>query len=191
MVLNNQPGHFIRECLLRIGPGGSQMTIQSSAGENFSQASRGRGHERGSGVSTSALTESIGQTSSQARVYAITRQEAPIAPDVVMGIYTILGHDAFILIDPGSTYSFISYEFASKVNGTIESLEHDICISMLAGGVVVMNKVVRSCLIVVDDMNLHANFVVIKLEEFNMILRIDWLSHYHDIVNCYTKEVVI
>ena len=33
--------------------------------------------------------------------------------------------------------------------------------------------------------------VVIKLEKFNVILGIDWLSKYHVIVNYYTKEVVI
>ena len=58
-------------------------------------------------------------------------------------------------------------------------------------GVVVVNRVVRSCPIVVDDMILHADLVVIKLEEFNVILGMDWLSHCHTIVNYYIKEVVI
>ena len=138
-------------------------------------------------MSALTLTESIGQTPSQARVYAITRQEAFIAPDVVICTYTILGHDAFILIDPGSTCSFISYEFALKVHSTIELLENDIYVSMPDGGVVIMNKVDRSCPIVVDDMILHADLVVIKLEEFNVILGTNWLSKHHAIMNCYTK----
>ena len=136
----------MRECPLRTGIRGSQMTIQSSAGKNLPQASRGRGHRRGSGVSTSALTDFIGQTPSQTRVYAITRQEAPITPDVVTGTYTILGHYAFVLIDPGSTCSFISYEFALKVHSTNESLEHNICVYILTWGVVVVNRVVRPSL---------------------------------------------
>ena len=107
------------------------------------------------------------------------------------GLYTILGHDAFVLIDPRSTCSFISYKFTSKVHGVIELLEHNIYVSMPAGGVIVMNKVVRSCPIVVDDKTLHTYLVVIKLKEFNMILGMDWLSHYHAIVDCYTKELVI
>ena len=92
---------------------------------------------------------------------------------MVTGIFTIFGHDAFILIDLGSTCSFISYEFALKVHSTMESLEHDIYIFMSAGGVVVINRVVRLCLIVVEDMILHMDLVVIKLEEFNVILGMD------------------
>ena len=40
-------------------------------------------------------------------------------------------------------------------------------------------------------MTLHVELVVIKLEEFNMILGMDWLSRYYAIVNYYTMEVVI
>ena len=78
--------------------------------------------------------------------------------------YTIFTHNVFVLIDPGFIYSFISDEFILKVHSTIESLEHDMCVFMPAGGVVVMNRVVRSCLIVVDDMILHVDLVVIKLD---------------------------
>ena len=62
----------------------------------------------------------------------------------MMGTYTILGLDAFVLIDPGSICSFLSDEFALRVHSTIESLEHDIVVSISVGGVVVLNRVVRS-----------------------------------------------
>ncbi|KAL0286611.1 UNVERIFIED_CONTAM: Retrovirus-related Pol polyprotein from transposon [Sesamum angustifolium] len=38
---------------------------------------------------------------------------------------------AHVLIDPGSTCSFISHDFASRVHASIESLRHDLCVSML------------------------------------------------------------
>ena len=107
------------------------------------------------------------------------------------GTYSILGLDAFVLIYLGSTCSFISDEFALRVQSIIESLKHDLCVSMLARGVVVTNRVVKSCPIVIDVMTLHADLVVIKLEEFNVILGMDWLFRYHAIVNFHTKEMVI
>ena len=55
-------------------------------------------------------------------------------------------------------------------------------------GIVVINRVVGSCPIVVNDMILHADLVVIKLEEFNVILGMDWLSRYHAIVNSTQKK---
>ena len=48
-----------------------------------------------------------------------------------------------MLIDPGSTCSFISDEFALKGHSAIESLEHDICVFMSIGGIINVNRVVN------------------------------------------------
>ena len=98
-------------------------------------ANRGRGRGgRGSGASTSGQVGSAGPSQGQARIYAITRQQAPAAPDVVTGTFPIFDHDAFVLIDPGSTCSFVSYEFALRVNVKVEPLDHSLCVFMPAGG---------------------------------------------------------
>ena len=109
----------------------------------------------------------------QARVYAITRHEASTAPDVVTGIFSILDHDAFVLIDPGSTCSFVFSEFVFRVHDNIESLECSLYVSMPAGGIVVVNSIVRACPIKVGDELLYADLIVIKLKEFDVILGID------------------
>ena len=62
---------------------------------------------------------------------------------------------------------------------------------MQAGGIVIVNTVVRACPIEKEGRNLYANLMVIKLKEFDVILGIDWLSKHHAVVNCYTKEVTI
>ena len=77
---------------------------------------RGRGMGRGGGFNMVQVGW-IGQPQQslpQARVYTVTRQDAPSASDVVTGIICIYGFDAYSLIDPRSTYSFFSYEFALK-----------------------------------------------------------------------------
>ena len=124
-------------------------------------------------------------------MYAITRQEALVAPDVVIGIFMILDHAIFILIDPGSACSFIAYEFVLKIHGTIESLGYNICISMPAGGTMLVNMVIKECPIEVEGRTLHADLIVINLEEFDIILGMDWLSKHRVVVNCYTKEMTI
>ena len=106
-------------------------------------------------------------------MYAIIRQEAPVAPDVVIGTFTILDHEAFILIDTSSTCSFIAYEFALKVHGTIEALGYNICVSMPVGGTVIVNMVIRECRIEVEGRTFLTNLVVINLEEFDVILGMD------------------
>ena len=50
----------------------------------------------------------------QARVYAVTQQDADAAPDVVTGIISILDHDAYTLVDPRATHSFASKNFLDR-----------------------------------------------------------------------------
>ena len=44
---------------------------------------------------------------------------------------------------------------------------------------------------IINGNALHADLVVIKLKEFDVILGMDWLSKNHAIVDCQTKEVVL
>ena len=48
----------------------------------------------------------------------MTRQEAQATPDVVIGILSIFGDDARVLIDPGATHSFILRGYVAQVGMT-------------------------------------------------------------------------
>ena len=48
------------------------------------------------------------QPQTQARVFAVTQQEADVAPEVMTGTIQVFDTDAYVLIDPGVTHSFIS-----------------------------------------------------------------------------------
>ena len=89
-----------------------KMSTHKSSGRGFpsrgasTTAGRGgRGRGRGSAprIQTEART--------QARVYAMTLQDADAAPDMVTGIISILDHDAYTLVDLGTTHSFASKPF--------------------------------------------------------------------------------
>ena len=47
-------------------------------------------------------------TLSQGKVFAMTQQDAQATSDVVTSILSIFEQDAFVLIDPEATHSFIS-----------------------------------------------------------------------------------
>ncbi|KAL0421010.1 UNVERIFIED_CONTAM: Transposon Tf2-11 polyprotein [Sesamum latifolium] len=137
--------------------GGPQTSGSSSVGENLQRAntSRGRGRGgRGSGNISTTSTWQSGQPQPQARVYAITKEQAPTAPE-----YRTLGHDLHV--------------------------------SMPAGGVILVNRVVRSCPVVVEGDTLYADLVVINLREFDVILGMDWLASNHAVVDYQTKEVAV
>ncbi|KAL0298215.1 UNVERIFIED_CONTAM: hypothetical protein Sangu_3153800 [Sesamum angustifolium] len=184
----HQPGHIVRDCpTWRDNARGSQISGPSIVGGNSQRAGtsrgRGRGGRGGGNISTTSTTQGS-QPQPQARVYAITKEQAPKAPEVITGSFSICGFSAHVLIDPGSTCSFISHDFASRVHASIESLRHDLCVSMPAGGVMLVNTVVRSCPVVVEGVTLYADLVVINLKEFDVILGMDWLSCKHALVDC-------
>ena len=82
-----------------------EMITQRPSGRSFksrgasASASRGdRGRGRGS------VPRMQTETHSQARVYAVTRQDANVAPHVVTGIISILDRDEYPLVVPGATH---------------------------------------------------------------------------------------
>ena len=90
---------------------------QSSVGENVQQfsGSRGRGKGgRGGGTTGTPSSRPSNQSQPQANVYAVTRQEAPSAPESITGMFPVCDSHARVLIDPGSTCSFIVGDYCTK-----------------------------------------------------------------------------
>ena len=79
----------------------------------------------------------------QARVYAVTQQDADVAPDVVTGIISILDHDAYTLVDPGDTHSFASKPFLDRFQIETQPLGGHMRVSLPAGDPLLADKVVR------------------------------------------------
>ena len=123
-----QEGHFIRNCpqlvvveTSKIGTVASTPSISgpSQAGRGGSgrggstTTSRGRGRGAGGRGSTP-----IGQIQSgirtQARVFSVTQQEEDASLDVITGMISVYDHDAYALVDPGATHSFISVPFTER-----------------------------------------------------------------------------
>ena len=123
-----QEGHFIRECPQLVAAETSEIgTVASTLGTSGpSQASRGgssrggsttpdRGRGRGAGDRGSTPIGQIQSgTRTQAWVFTVTQQEANASPDVITGMISIYDHDAYALVDPGATHSFISVPFTER-----------------------------------------------------------------------------
>ena len=69
----------------------------------------------------------------QARVFAITQQDADTASDVVTCMILVFDRDAHILIDFGATHSFISMGFISNVNVESQPIDCSIVVSLPTG----------------------------------------------------------
>ena len=123
-----QEGHFIRNYPPLVAAETSEIgTVASTPGiSGLSQTGKGgsgrggstaTGRGRGRGAGGRGSTP-IGQIQSgirtQARVFSATQQEADASPDVITGMISVYDHDAYALVDPGATHSFISVPFTER-----------------------------------------------------------------------------
>ena len=69
----------------------------------------------------------------QDRVNNITIHDAQSNPNLIMGMFNVLGHFARILIDSGATHSVISHMFAQKTQPHPTPLGYDLEVSMPRG----------------------------------------------------------
>ena len=120
------------------------MSAQKSSGRGFpsreaNTAAGIGGLSRGRGSAPGIQTE----PRTQARVYAMTQQDADAAPDVVTGIISILDHDAYTLVDLGATHSFASKHLLDRFQIETQPLEGRMRVSLPAGDPLLSDIVVR------------------------------------------------
>ena len=127
----------------------------------------------------------------QARVFALTRDEAVAAPEVITGKVLLQQLEAYVLIDPGSTHSFISSKMASHMHTNHDILDHRVSVCTPLVEVVILDRVYRDCCIQIGESKVYADLIVLPILEFDIILGMDWLSRHRARVDCYTKEVMI
>jgi hypothetical protein len=124
------------------------------------------------------------------QVFALTKQDAKTSPSVVSGMLVITNQHAQVLFDFGSTHSFISYGFARRLNMIPKSLDFELSVDTPYGHVMCTKKVYKSCNVLVFGRELEANLVLLDMYEFDIILGMDWLSTFHDSIDCFGKKVV-
>ena len=103
----------------------------------------------------------------------MTRQEAQVDPSVIIGLISICGNDAYTLIDPDSTQSYISVNFSSHIDKDLSLLDSKLIIFMLVGNTFVADFVFRNCDIMVEGQNLPTDLILLNMNEFYTILGMD------------------
>ena len=125
----------------------------------------------------------------QARVYAVTQQDADVAPDMVTGIIYILDHDAYTLVDPGAMHSFASKLFLDRFQIETQPLEGRMRVSLPAGDPLVSDRVVRDSRVLIGGQEFPADLVALDMRDFDVVLSMDWISRHRATLDCYKKEV--
>ncbi|KAH7838847.1 hypothetical protein Vadar_031889 [Vaccinium darrowii] len=167
-------GHLKRDCP-KLRPG---MTNTRNAGPTFGQkqgqAAPGKKNESGP---------------RQGKAFAFTPGDPRNTEEVVAGNVLICSVPAYVLIDSGSTHSFISPQLAIKMPKVAEPLGYDLLVSQPTSKGVVCTTVYRNCDVSFNDICLQANLIPLEINHFDAILGMDWLAANHATIDCANKSV--
>ena len=63
-------------------------------------------------------------------------------------------------------------------------------ISTPIGEVVIISSIFEKCIVHIEGRELLVDILPLCMEEFDVILGMDWLSFYHASIDCFCKEVL-
>ena len=198
-----QEGNFIRNCPQLVAAETSEIgTVASTPGINGpSQAGRGgsgrggsttTGRGRGRGVGGRGSTP-IYQIQSgirtQARVFSVTQQKANASPDVITGMISVYDHDAYALVVPGATHSFISIPFTERHQIESQLIDGRMVVSVPNGDIMTSERIVPGSRLMIQNKDFPAYLIVLGIHDFDIVLGMDWLSKHKATLDWYKKEV--
>ncbi|XP_070056431.1 uncharacterized protein [Nicotiana tomentosiformis] len=195
------PGHMKRTCPRLQGKAvqqGHQPIIAAPAARLPRVGGHaGRGRPRGGGQAGGGQPAIVQPAGGQpavapARFYAFSaRPEAMASDAVITGIICVCGRAASVLFYPGSTYSYVSSMFAHFLDIPRESLCTPIYVSTPMGDYVAVDRIYRSCVVTFYGYETREDLLLLDMIDFEVILGMDWLSPYHDILDCHAKTVTL
>ena len=94
-----------------------------------------------------------------------------------------------VLFDSGASQSFIVASVVIELGLEVEALEEPLYVSSPLGIKVSIGIICRCCELEISGILLIVDLRVMDMSEFNVILRMDWLTAYKVIIDCERKRV--
>ncbi|XP_055814099.1 uncharacterized protein LOC129883465 [Solanum dulcamara] len=203
-----EPGHIRKYCPRQSQAWhdqGYRVPAVRGGGDGYGRGrhSRGRGGQgrsgrqsgRGGGqVGTTGVQPDKGhsQTGDRAHCYAFPgRSEVEASDAVITGTLLVCDSLAFVLFDPGSTFSYVSPAFADGLDLYCDLLDMPIRVSTPVGESVLVEKVYRSCLVTFVGSRTYVDLIILEMVDFDVILGMTWLSPNFAILDCNAKTVTL
>ncbi|XP_073057247.1 uncharacterized protein [Primulina eburnea] len=125
----------------------------------------------------------------QGRIFTMTKEGANPDSSVISGNILISEKEALTLIDTGATHSFMSEVFMHSLSRepTIMPLQFNIMLP--SGDKICPTSILKACPVQIGSRLLYADFIVISMVAFDVILGMDWLYAYRAVIDCVEKTV--
>lgn len=107
------------------------------------------------------------------KTFNMTIKDAVASRDLVSGIILVNSINAYVLFDSGATCSFVSREFAQRLNLPCEPLDFPLNIEVANKEVIPVRHEHKNCCVEIRGHKFLVDLIPIQLKEFDVILGID------------------
>ena len=108
---------------------------------------------------------------------------------MITGIILVYDHDAYELVDPMATHSFISVPFTQRHQMESQPIDGSMVVSVPSGDTILSERIVIGSRLVIQNKDFAAYLILLGIHDFDIILGMDLLSRYRATLDCYKKEV--
>ncbi|GJR02508.1 putative reverse transcriptase domain-containing protein [Tanacetum coccineum] len=124
------------------------------------------------------------------KVYVVGNARAN--PDnIIVGMFLLNNHYAYILFDTGVDRSFVSTAFTSQIDITPSTLDHYYDVELADGRIIGLNTILSGCTLNFLNHPFNINLMPVELGSFDAIIGMDWLAKYQAVIVCAEKIVRI
>ena len=75
------------------------------------------------------------------------------------------------------------------MNIEIQPIDCSMVVSLPTGDSLIIDRVYMGCRVIIEGHEFRANLVLLDIQDFDVILEMDWLSRHHATMDCFRKEV--
>ena len=108
---------------------------------------------------------------------------------MITGMISVYDHDAYALVDPGATHSFILVPFTERYQIESQPIDGHMVVSVPNGDTMISERIVPGSRLVIQNKDFLADLIVLGIHDFDIVLGMDWLSKHRSTLDCYEKEV--
>ncbi|XP_042051349.1 uncharacterized protein LOC121796597 [Salvia splendens] len=176
-------GHIARNC--RNGPQGRSAPTNQPV-----QRQQLRALQSGTQDHQAASHPQRPTLSTQARAYALGRNQQSNNHGNLAGMGTLLNIPIVLLFDTGASHSFISTSCVSTLELTPEPAEPRVTVSSPVGGAIEITQKCSTLEIILGERKVTANNLgVMKMEDVDIILGMEWLDKNHATIKCSERQI--
>ncbi|GFS33303.1 hypothetical protein Acr_00g0027690 [Actinidia rufa] len=131
-----------------------------------------------------------GNNQRQGQVFALMPSDARNDEIVVASNILICSLLAYVLFDTGSSHTFVSTKFASRLNKKPELLSYELVVSQPTNKGIIYLIIYRDYSVCIGDTVIPTDLIPLEIGHFNVIFGMDWLFRNGATIHCLDKYVI-